>query len=373
LANLVRREIEWLRRGPAARTTKSQSRIDRAGQMMADLRGLSERNSQLRSVDIKFTDTGRTANKLLVAEEVQFSYGNRQLFHDVSFVLAPGDRLGLLGDNGSGKTTLMRLLTGQLQPAAGTIKLARNLSVVWFDQNREQLDRDQTLREALGPQGDTVNFRGQGVHITAWAKRFLFRVEQLDTPVGRLSGGEQARILIAKLMLKPADILLLDEPTNDLDISSLEVLEESLLQFPGAIVLITHDRFLLDRLTTTILGFDADGSGHLYADYSQWLAVQERQPAETEPVVAKKPATPSAPKPVKLSYQQQREFDGIQDRIAAAEALVAELHEAVAALATGGDYKLLKTKTEELSAANTAVEALYARWEELEALRAGKS
>ncbi|HWA98197.1 MAG TPA: ABC-F family ATP-binding cassette domain-containing protein, partial [Pirellulales bacterium] len=212
LANLVRREVEWLRRGPAARTTKSRSRIERAGELMDNLRSMSERNGQLRKVDIQFSDTARTANKLLVAENLAFAYGDRPLLREVSFTLAPGDCLGLLGANGSGKTTLMRLLSGELQPASGTIKQARGLTVAWFDQNRQQLDCEQTLRRALCPQGDTVQFRGQPVHVTAWAKRFLFRVEQLDTQVGRLSGGEQARILIANLMLLPADILLLDEP-----------------------------------------------------------------------------------------------------------------------------------------------------------------
>jgi ATP-binding cassette subfamily F protein uup len=374
LANLVRREVEWLRRGPAARTTKSRSRIDRAGEMMSDLAGLSERSSRARKVDIQFSETGRTANKLLVVDNVSFAYGSNPLFRDVEFLLSPGDCLGLLGANGSGKTTLMRLLSGELEPQSGTIKQARGLSVVWFDQKRQQLDREQTLREALCPHGDAVQYRGQSVHVTAWARRFLFRVEQLETRVGRLSGGEQARVLIANLMLRPADILLLDEPTNDLDIESLEVLEESLEQFPGAIVLITHDRFMLDRLSTTILGFDRDRRGHLYGDYRQWLAAQEAD-SESEATTAtakkpsEKPGEKPAAKPVKLTYQQQRELGQIEERIAEAEAAVERLHESVTAAAASGDYKLLTAQGVELEAATAAVAALYRRWEELEALR----
>jgi ABC transport system ATP-binding/permease protein len=368
LANLVRREIEWLRRGPKARTGKSQSRIDRAGQMMADLSSLREQNSQGKRVDIDFSGSGRKANKLLVAKDLEMGFGARKLFAGVSFMLSPSDRLGLIGANGSGKTTLLRIIAGQLTPERGTLEKARRLEVVWFDQNREQIDRSQTLRQALSPQGDQVIFQRNPVHVVAWAKRFLFRTEQLDTPVGKLSGGEQARILIANLMLKPADILLLDEPTNDLDIPSLEVLEESLAQFSGAIVLITHDRYMLDRLSTMVLGLDGQGSARIYADYSQWQAAQERResaPAGAKEEKPKQAAAPGRAKAVKLSYREQRELDEMQQRIDEAEARVAELQQHLAALA-GADYKQLTAKTRELHDAMQAVDKLYRRWEELE-------
>ncbi|HVX59745.1 MAG TPA: ABC-F family ATP-binding cassette domain-containing protein [Pirellulales bacterium] len=371
LANQVRREIEWLRRGPKARTGKSQSRIDRAGRMMSDLADLRVQNSQGKRVDINFSASGRTANKLLSVEDVEMGFGERKLFSEVSFTLSPGDRLGLIGSNGSGKTTLLRILSGQLQPQRGSIDRARRLEVVWFDQNREQVDRNLTLREALCPQGDQVIFQGKPVHVVAWAKRFLFRTEQLDMQVGKLSGGEQARILIARLMLTPADILLLDEPTNDLDIPSLEVLEESLSQFSGAIVLITHDRYMLDRLSTMVLGLDGEGGAHLYADYQQWQTAQEnRQPAAVEEKPKKAAAPTPKPRPVKLSYKEQRELDEMQDRLHAAEAQVEALQQEVAALADG-DYKLLNAKSGELHDAMETVDRLYHRWEELEAKRAG--
>ncbi len=368
LANLVRREIEWLRRGPKARTGKSQSRIDRAGQMMADLSSLREQNSQGKRVDIDFSSSGRKANKLLTTKDLEMGFGARKLFAGVSFTLSPGDRLGLIGANGSGKTTLLRIIAGQLTPERGTLEKARRLEVVWFDQNREQIDRIQTLRQALSPQGDQVIFQGNPVHVVAWAKRFLFRTEQLDTPVGKLSGGEQARILIANLMLKPADILLLDEPTNDLDIPSLDVLEESLAQFSGAIVLITHDRYMLDRLSTMVLGLDGQGGARVYADYSQWQAAQERREsaaAATKEEKPKKAAAPARAKAAKLSYREQRELDEMQQRIDEAEGRVAELQQCLAALG-GGDYKQLTAKTSELHDAMQAVDNLYRRWEELE-------
>jgi ATP-binding cassette subfamily F protein uup len=368
LANVVRREIEWLRRGPKARTGKSQSRIDRAGQMMADLSSLREQNSQGKRVDIDFSSSGRKANKLLSAKDLEMGFGARKLFAGVSFTLSPGDRLGLIGANGSGKTTLLRIIAGQLTPERGTLEKARRLEVVWFDQNREQIDRNQTLRQALSPQGDQVIFQGNPVHVVAWAKRFLFRTEQLDTPVGKLSGGEQARILIANLMLKPADILLLDEPTNDLDIPSLEVLEESLAQFSGAIVLITHDRYMLDRLSTMVLGLDGQGTARVYTDYSQWQAAQERRESAAAAIKEEKPkkaAVPVRAKAAKLSYREQRELDEMQQRIDEAEARVAELQQDLAALA-GGDYKQLTAKTSELHDAMQAVDNLYRRWEELE-------
>lgn len=372
LANQVRREVEWLRQGPKARTSKSQYRIEQAGAMMADLARLKERNEHGRTVDIAFSGTDRTANKLLVADGLSMGFGERKLFSDLSFTLAPGVRLGLVGGNGSGKTTLLRLLTGELQPRSGTIERARRLSVIWFDQNRQQVDKELTLRQALCPQGDNVQYRGSTVHVLAWAKRFLFRAEQLDTPVGKLSGGEQARILIANLMLAPADILLLDEPTNDLDIPSLEVLEESLAEFPGAMVLITHDRHMLDRLSTAIIGLDGRGGGRLLADYAQCEAFLTESasaaPVKTE-AAKPKAAKPAREKSQKLSYKEQLEFDQMHDRITAAEATVAKLEQEISDLGQAGDYRALQTRSEELHRAQGEVERLYGRWEELEARR----
>ncbi len=288
LASKARREVEWLRRGAQARTGKSTARIQEAGRLLGELAEVKARNTQAGSVQIDFSSTGRKSRKLLNAVGLSKARGGRPLFRDLSFTLSPGTKLGLLGANGSGKSTLLRLLTGELVPDHGTIERIDGLRVVSFDQNRDQLDREATLRRALAPNTDTLLYQGKPFHVTAWAKRFLFKVEQLDLLVGNLSGGEQARILIARLMLQPADVLLLDEPTNDLDIPSLEVLEESLAEFSGALVLVTHDRYLLDRLCTEIIGLDGRGEARLFADYSQWLAAQEERPPEPKerPTVA---------------------------------------------------------------------------------------
>ncbi|HZK80567.1 MAG TPA: ABC-F family ATP-binding cassette domain-containing protein, partial [Humisphaera sp.] len=257
LASRVRREVEWLRRGAKARTTKAKGRIDQAGRMMEDLAELKARNTQQGAVQIDFSATNRQTRKLLTAKDVKKELGGRVLFNHLNMVLSPGARLGLLGKNGSGKSTLIRLLSGQLQPDSGQVWRAEGLRVVVFDQNRQQLDRDMTLRQALSLNGtDTVVYRDQGMHISAWARQFLFRTEQLDMPVYNLSGGEQSRVMIARMVQMPADLLILDEPTNDLDIPSLEVLEESLSEFPGALVLVTHDRFMIDRVSTELLALD---------------------------------------------------------------------------------------------------------------------
>ena len=209
------------------------------------------------------------------------------LFDGVSFTLMPGMRLGLVGPNGSGKTTLLRIVAGELAPDSGEIERADGLRVVYFDQHRAQLDPDVPLRRALCPHGDSVIYRDRPIHVAGWAKKFLFRADQLDAAVGKLSGGERARVAIANLMLQPADVLLLDEPTNDLDIPTLEVLEDSLLEFPGALVLVTHDRYMLDRVSSTVLGL-GPGAG-MYADYSQWEQARDeaarRNEQRSQPVV----------------------------------------------------------------------------------------
>jgi ATP-binding cassette subfamily F protein uup len=264
LANIVRREMEWLRRGPKARTGKSKARIDEAGRLIKDLSDLETRTVKA-VTQIDFTATDRRTKRLVSVESISRQLGGRTLFRDLSFVLSPGTRLGLLGRNGTGKTTLLRLLAGEQEPDAGRIERAAALRIVYFDQAREQLDRSQSLREGLGAHGDHVIYQDRTIHVAGWAKRFLFDSTQLDRPIASLSGGEQARVLIARLMLRPADLLLLDEPTNDLDIPTLEVLEESLGEFPGALVLVTHDRFLLDRVSTVVLGLDGQGGAELFA------------------------------------------------------------------------------------------------------------
>jgi ATP-binding cassette subfamily F protein uup len=376
LATKVRDDLKWLARGAKARRTKSKSRIDAAGERSAELSDLKARNAPARAADIAFSASGRRTRKLLAGHGLTKSLGGRTLFRDLDIELAPGECIGLLGPNGSGKTTLIRVLSGELPPDAGVIQRADNLRTVVFTQGREDLDPLQPLREALWPRGDFVTFGDQQVHINTWASRFLFRPEQLKVSVGDLSGGEQARILMARLMLKPADLLILDEPTNDLDIASLEVLEQSLSQFPGAVLLVTHDRFMLDRLSTTILALDGRGGAGYYAELAQWSAAQERQqqveqqekpPAARKSTAATSTATGAAAMRTKLSYKDQRELDQMESSITAAEAEVARLESLLADPAAKGDHNERHEHYLRLAAAHDRVTRLYERWQELEA------
>jgi len=372
LASKVRREVDWLKRGARARTGKSTARTQEAFRLMGDLRALKARNAPGGTAALDFAGSGRKSVKLLAAQGLTKSLGGRSLFTDLTFTLSPGSKLGLLGPNGSGKTTLLRVLAGSIAPDTGTIERAESLRVVVFDQDRRQLDRAVPLRRALSPNADTVLYRGRSFHITAWARRFLFRTEQLELPVGDLSGGEQARILLARQMLQPADVLLLDEPTNDLDLGTLEVLEEGLADFPGALVLVTHDRSLLDRLSTDILGLDGEGGARVYSDYTQWTAAQrDLQAAKAKAAAPPAKAAPAPrPKSRRLSYQEQREWDAIEERILAAEAAVADRQQEVEAAGCGGDHLRLQECCRALQAAQAAVDHLYGRWQELEAKQA---
>ena len=371
LAGQVKREVEWLRRGAPARTTKAKGRIELAGNLINELAEVKYRNAQNRSADIDFSATNRKTKELLVAKDLKKSMGARLLFDGVNVVLSPGIRLGLLGPNGSGKTTLLKVLSDSLPPDSGTVQKADGLRVVLFDQNREQLDRKVSLRNALSPNSDNVIFNEGSMHVSAWARRFLFQAGQLDMPVGSLSGGEQARVLIARLMLRPADLLILDEPTNDLDIPTLEVLEQSLLEFPGALILVTHDRYLLDRISTTLLALDGKGGADFYADYSQWEAKQtvlpELAPTKREAVPAPAAPKPSAPAGRRLSTAEQRELQNMENAIMAAEEQVANLQAEMQKPEIVADYQKLKTVMDAVHEAEQKVAALYNRWEELEA------
>jgi len=369
LANIVRREEAFLRSNSKAQRTKSKDRIEEAYRLKDQLRDLSQRNARTAAAGIDFDATGRKSKKLLEAKGVAKTLGEKLLFKDVSFVLSPGTRLGILGANGSGKTTLIRVLSGSLAPDEGKIELADELRTVVFDQKREELPKDVTLRRALAGDGDSVDFRGRNIHITAWAKRFLFSTEQLNMPVGDLSGGEQARILIARLMLRPADLLILDEPTNDLDITSLDVLEESLIDFPGAIVLVTHDRFMLDRVCTEVLGLNGRGLVGRYGNCAQWQAAQSLLPHGKDEVAVR-------PKPEKskrktdrggLTASEKSELRDIEETILGAEERVERQRKALEDPGLAGDHVEAQNRWEELVTAQKHLEALYARWAELEA------
>ncbi len=376
LENLVHREIEWLRRGAKARTRKSKARIDKAGELMGELADLNARR-RTGTAQIDFSATDRKTKRLIELEDVTCKMGDRTLFTGLNCVITAGMRVGLVGPNGSGKTSLLRLLRGETTPASGEIHRADWLRIVYFDQSRE-LDPDITLRRALAPEGDSVVYEDRLVHVASWAAKFLFAGEQLNQPVGRLSGGERARVLIAQLMLQPADVLLLDEPTNDLDIPTLDILEESLLEFRGSLVLVTHDRYMLDRVSTMVLGLDgADGAG-LFADYSQWESwVEERREMAksdgraTASATAGADSARQAPAKKKLSYLEAREYDSIEQRVADAEQVLQEKRVQLEDPQIVSDSQRLVTAHAEMEEAQEKVDTLYARWAELEKKKNG--
>ena len=370
VANQVRRETEWLGRKESAQRKKSRSRIGEAADRRAELAELNFRTQAAGAAGIDFAATGRQSKKLLTATGVGKSLGGRALFSGLDIALSPGIKLGLQGPNGGGKSTLLKVLAGQLAPDAGTVVRAEALRTVVFEQGRAALDLSIPLRRALSANGDTVVFNGQPMHVAAWAQRFLFKAEMLNLEMSALSGGEQARVRIAQLMLQPADVLFLDEPTNDLDIASLEVLEDSLADFPGAVVLVTHDRDLMDRLCTEVIGLDGKGGAAPFGSVSQWLTAYEREAKRADEPAKKAEKAAAQPKGKKLSFKEQQEWDGIEAAITAAEQTVEARQAEVEAASTGGHAKLTAACVA-LDESRAVVERLFARWEELAAKRGG--
>jgi len=400
LAGLVREDIRWLGRGAQARRTKSKSRAATAYDRIDELAELKTRNAPDRATTIEFSATDRLTTRLLWARGLRKGFGDRLLFTGLDVLLSPGVKVALMGPNGCGKSTLINILTGALSPdaptdreldddaehagtlphgapALGTIRKADNLRIVLFSQHRTELDPEQTLASALSPV-DAVNYRGRTQHIVGWAARFLFNRDQLQGPIRSLSGGEKARVHIARLMLEPADVLILDEPTNDLDIPSLEVLEESLEDFPGAVVLVSHDRAMVERLATDILALDGRGGVRSFADYSQWEAFihesGKAKPTERAAGSAGAGATAAAvvesgPAKKKLSYKEQQELSQIEPAIHKAEADVTRLE------ASMNDPKVIASHREyaevchALSESQAKVSALFDRWAELDGKR----
>lgn len=272
----LRRETAWLRAGVKARGTKQNARLKRHGELRNQVSELQERNTQ-RIVQMEFQGAEKNPKRLIEAEKISKSYlKGRPLFSQLNLVLTPGKRLGILGANGCGKSTLIRVLLGLEKPDEGNVFRSDLLKTCYFEQNRESLDPKQTLLRTVCPYGDHVTYRGRQIHVRSYLDRFLFSKDKIDQPIESLSGGEQSRVLISKLMLEEANLLILDEPTNDLDLATLNVLQDCLLQFDGAIILVCHDRYFLDQTSTEILAFpvhpedDSQGKLYYFADLSQW-------------------------------------------------------------------------------------------------------
>jgi ATP-binding cassette subfamily F protein uup len=353
IASKARREEAWLRSNVKARTTKSEARIDEANELLDTLADIKKRNT-FETAKIDFSASERTTRKLLVAKNIGITLNEKTLFKNLDFTLSPGTRIGLMGPNGSGKTTLLKILADELAVSMGTIKRADDLKIVYFDQHRNKLPDTTTLRDALSPTGDFINFHGKPIHVNGWCKRFLFSPDILDLPLKTLSGGERARIAIAHLMLQPADILLLDEPTNDLDIPTLETLEASLIDFPGAVVLITHDRFMLDRICNLFLSLDDISDTFLYADYKQWEASKSPPPP-------KQIKEPPKPKPI----SSNKELKIIENKIFKLEEEIKELTNKLQDPLISENADKLNELCKLIGLAETKVEHLYIEWEKL--------
>ncbi len=381
--NLLRREREWLARGPAARTTKQKARINRAGDL-ADTVARDKRYDR----DVNLLSQGvKVGRREVELRGVSKRYGERTLFENLDLILQPGERIGIVGPNGAGKTTLVRILLGEEQPDAGEVVRGVNSRAVYFDQSRAVLDDELSIVRNVAREGDKVFAAGRWMDVRSYLENFLFEPSRLSQPVGALSGGERARVALAKVLLEEASLLVLDEPTNDLDLATLSSLEEMLCEWPGSAVIVSHDRWFLNRVATGILAFEPNGRVvYQPGDWDTWRAVREaNQQREQEERRAKeaaaqqsraaeaakaKPAQGAAPAVKPLTLGEQKELDGIPDAIDVAEKSLAALDAKV------NDPSLYTADKDTVAAALAAAEtqrkkldALLARWEELERRR----
>ncbi|NUN05501.1 MAG: ABC-F family ATP-binding cassette domain-containing protein [Bdellovibrio sp.] len=374
MKNTLRRETEWLRRGAKARQTKQKARIERAGTLKDDVAEISSKNLA-RVAKIEFKDAERNPQKLMHVENISKAYDGRVLFNDFTYLVNPKTRLALLGDNGTGKSTLIRILLGQELPDSGKVSRADKLKVAYFEQNRETLKPKESVLKNIVSEGDYVHYQGQYVFARSYLERFLFSRQQMDLPVEKLSGGEQSRLRLAQLMLNEAQVLILDEPTNDLDVATLTVLEESLKDFNGAVILVTHDRYFMDQVASQIMAFHKRPDGNVtmenFAGYLQWEEWFEEQ-KELEAAALRreaderKAAAKAGGKPGKLSFKEKFELENM-------EKTILELEEKLgAAQLESGKPEVVSqaSRVQELykviADIQSQLEKLYARWAELE-------
>ncbi|MBJ6763079.1 ABC-F family ATP-binding cassette domain-containing protein [Myxococcaceae bacterium JPH2] len=374
----ISQEVAWLRKGVEARRTKSKARIERAQKLMAEKGFQRPKVAELRVVAAP-----RLGHTVIEAEGLQKSFGERKVLDDVSLLLQRGERVGLVGPNGVGKTTFLRVLLGELPPDGGKLVIGKNTKVAYYDQQRTQLDPEQTVYEAASQGEEWVELGDEKIALRDYLDDLLFPVPMQRMKVGALSGGERNRLLLARLFIEGANVLVLDEPTNDLDIVTLNVLERLLLGFQGSTLLVTHDRYFLDKVATSILSFEGSGRVVRYeGNYEMYKRLKEQAapagaspatkpaPKKEEPVAAA-PAAKQARKPGKLSYKDQRELDGMEATIEAAEQRKAGLEAQLADPAVYSNGAKVAEVNQALETAATEVDRLYARWQELQDLASG--
>lgn len=371
--NRLRRETEWLRRGSIARQTKQSARKAAAGVLKDTVQELGARNQE-RLVDLSFGTADKNPKLLIELKGAAKAYGDKKIFSGLDLLITPKTRLGILGDNGSGKSTLIRALIGSEALDQGARKAAQDLAIAYFEQGRETLNLDWSVLRNVCDQGDYVSFQGSMLHVRSYLDRFYFSGSRVDVPVKKLSGGEQARLRLAQLMLKSAQVLILDEPTNDLDVGMLESLEDSLRSFNGAVILVSHDRYFLDSVCSDILAFPPDGRPDVglqkFAGYLQWenwfLESGRRgdEPAIDEAATAKTSMSVPA-KPKKLSYKEKFELDNMQSDIEKLESQLAELELKAADPEVMQDRHLSASVALEMANLSAQIEAKYKRWAEL--------
>ena len=372
LANTVRREIEWLRRGAKARSTKAKGRIKEADRLIEEL-GDARARAATRSADIDFTASGRRSRRLLVAQGPDQIARRPERSCGASISSSRRARAsGSWGRTAAARPPCSTCWRARSRPTRARSSARRTCASSGSSSSGRGSIRTQSLRRALAPEGDTVTFQGRTLHVAAWAKRFLFPSDQLEVSVGRLSGGEQARIHIARLMREPADLLILDEPTNDLDIPTLDVLEESLTTFEGGLVLVTHDRFMLDRVATGIVALDGRGGAETFADYAQWELARSTSrrnagPPLTLPSPQRGEGEKARARSKRLGYLEQRELDAMQAAIVEAETAREMCRRAAEDPGIASDPAGLQARYAALEDARAEVDRLYARWAELEA------
>ena len=367
LTNQLRKEEKWLSTSPRARTTKARYRIDQTLDMRKQLNEMRRRTvNKVDSID--FIHTDRKSKKLITLKDLGFGFTDKKILNNFNFDVCAGNKIGLLGLNGTGKSTFLKILAGLIQPQEGSIKKALNLKVNYYDQERKILQTDDTVKGLLCSQGDSVVYDNRSIHISSWLRKFGFSFDKQDSVISRMSGGEKAKVFIAKLLLDSCDIILLDEPTNDLDIDTLEILEESLISFPGSFVLISHDRYFMEKVCNRYIGINNSHGFDTYNTLKNWLVTLEEKLKKSKGKKSDSSAQEIKLKSKKkLSYKEQREFDQMEEKIQKLEEKLEKLKEELMLPETLADRQKTEETSSEIGKIQSELDTSYERWGILEA------